>query len=442
MFMSGDDARRGNDMHATAEEHQLINRLTWRVMPILILGFVIAIIDRQNVSFAKLQMLADLGMSEAAYGLGASLFFVGYVLFEIPSVLAQQRFGARIWMARIIMGWGFVTLLITFTTSASMFYVLRFLLGAAEAGFYPGAIYYIGLWFPRAYRIRMFGLLTMGAALGNMLGSLFNGLLLDLDGALGFAGWQWVFLGSGAPAIAVALLVVAQLPSSPDTANFLSDRERRLLAEAHARNNSSDGEDKKPWWSALLDKRVVILSLIYMLLTTSFYGVTYWLPTVVHGFGVTATINGLLNMAPWILGIILLIIVPIILRNDRAVLHAAICFSLIGAIGFLASVTLHDKTVQFVALVIGGGVIIALNPIFWSVPSRFFSGTHAAASIAAINSLASLGGLFGQNLMPWVQQTTQSTATPMLIPAACLTMISLAAFLGLIFRIPRYAGDR
>src|SRR6201992_3462949 len=217
------------------EEVELINRLAWRLMPLLVLLFLVAFIDRQNVGFAKPQMLSDLHLSEAAYGFGASLFFIGYVIFEIPSCLALNRYGARIWIARLIFSWGVVTVLLAFTSSKEMFYILRFLLGAAEAGFYPGVVFYISEWFPEPHRIRMLGYFTLGSSLGNVLGGLYNGILLDFDGKLGLEGWQWVFLGSGLPAILLAFVALRFLPSSPATAKVLTDAERAILAAAHAR---------------------------------------------------------------------------------------------------------------------------------------------------------------------------------------------------------------
>jgi MFS family permease len=413
-------------MDSIAREQALMRRLGWRLMPLLILLFLVSFIDRQNVGFAKLQMLTDLKMTEAAYGLGASLFFIGYLIFEVPSALGLQRYGARIWLARIICTWGLVTVLLAFTSSVTMFYILRFLLGVAEAGFYPGAIFYIAVWFPRSYRIRMLGFFTLGSTLGNMLGGLINGPLLDLNGTLGLAGWQWVFIGSGLPAILLTFAVLAYLPSSPETANFLDDGDRALLAAAHAREPSTATIHGRPW-AALWDPRVIGFALVYMLMSTSLYGVTYWLPTVVRSFGVSSTVNGLLNMIPWAIGAVLLVLLPGLLRHDRVVFRAVAGITLLGVTCFTASVMLTDHAQRFVALAIGGPCISLLYPCFWSLPSRFFSGARAAASIAAINSIGNLGGFLAQNLMPWVGQQTHSTGGPMLVPAACLAALCVGA---------------
>ena len=413
-------------MDSIAREQALMGRIGWRLMPLLILLFITSFIDRQNVGFAKLQMLTDLKMSEAVYGFGASLFFIGYLIFEVPSALGLQRFGARIWLARIICTWGLVTILLAFTSSAAMFYVLRFLLGVAEAGFYPGAIFYITVWFPKSYRIRMLGFFTLGSTLGNMLGGLINGPLLDLNGMLGLAGWQWVFVGTGVPAVLLTVAILIWLPSSPETAKFLSDDDRALLASAHAREPSTATTHGRPW-AALWDPRVFGFALIYMLMSTSLYGVTYWLPTVVRSFGVSSTVNGLLNMIPWAIGAVLLTILPGLFRQDRIVFRAVALITLIGVTSFTASVLLTDPTQRFIALAIGGPCISLLYPCFWSLPPRFFSGARAAASIAAINSIGNLGGFLAQNLMPWVGEKTHSTGGPMLVPAVCLGVLCLGA---------------
>jgi MFS family permease len=409
-------------MSLPSDEQALMRRLGWRLLPLLIVIFLVAFIDRQNVGFAKLQMLADLHISEASYGFGASLFFLGYVMFEVPSCLALQRYGARVWLARLIFSWGVVTLLLACTSSAAMFYVLRFLLGAAEAGFYPGAVFYISLWFPEPYRIRMLGFFSIGSSLGNMFGALINGVLLEADGALGFEGWQWVFVGSGIPALLLTAVVLLYLPSSPGDAQFLTEHDREMLAAAHARQPSPAGLHTNPW-SALWDPAVIGLGLIYVLQATAFYGVTYWLPTVVRAFGVSPAINGLLNMIPWALGAIVLIVVPRFVRDDRAVFRAIAATTALGAVCFVASIPLANNALRFLVLAIGGPCIALLNPLFWIFPPRFLSGARAAAGIAAINSIGNLGGFLAQNLAPWVARQTGSVDAPMLVPAVCLAVI-------------------
>ncbi|MCA3936164.1 MFS transporter, partial [Burkholderia sp.] len=217
---------------ASAEEQRIMSKMARRLLPILVVMFLIAFIDRQNVGFAKLQMVHSLGMTEAAFGLASSLFFIGYLLFEVPSTLALHRYGARVWLARIMLTWGLITVLMGFTTSMPAFCSLRFLLGIAEAGFYPGVIYYLTLWFPQSYRAKVLGIFTLGSALANMLGSLVGGVLLSLNGVWGLAGWQWVFIATGIPAVIVAIVVFRVLPASFREAPFLDEREKQIVAAA------------------------------------------------------------------------------------------------------------------------------------------------------------------------------------------------------------------
>lgn len=402
-------------------------------MPLLVILFLVAFIDRQNVGFAKLTMLADTGMSEAVYGLGASLFFIGYLLFEIPSTLALHRFGARVWIGRIIFTWGLATVLLGFTANAKMFYLLRFLLGAAEAGFYPGVVYYLTLWFPRVHRVRMLGVFTLGSALGNMIGAAVSGPLLDLNGALGLAGWQWVFIGTGVPAVLLTAMVFAYLPSKPADANFLTADEKATIAAALARDAGETRPVQDRPWVCLADPKVYGFALVYMLMATTQYGVTYWMPTVVKGFGVTASVNGMLNMIPWGLAAVMLLVIPRRLKSDSRVFKAVAAIAFFGAMAFLACVLVGHDWQRYVALCLGIPCISLLYPCFWTLPPRFFSGARAAASLAAINSIGNLGGFFSQNLMPRAKVWTGSAVGAMLVPSTCLLALSVAALAAFIF---------
>ncbi len=403
-------------------EQAVVKKIAWRLMPLLIVMFLIAFIDRQNVGFAKLQMVHALGMSEASYGLGASLFFIGYLIFEVPSTLALHRYGARLWLARIMVTWGAVTVAMAFTHSMGLFYVLRFALGIAEAGFYPGVIFYLTLWFPQSHRTRMLGFFTLGSALANMLGSLAGGLLLSLDGSLGLAGWQWVFVATGTPAIVIALIALRYLPESVEHAPFLSGAEKNLMVAALKREAPAEAVSEHPW-RALVDKRVLMFACGYMMMSTSLYGVTYWMPTLLKSGGVSHSMNGLLNMIPWMLSALLLLWLPAKLKHESVVLKAMTAVASVGVIGFALSLVLPGLPLRFAALVLGGACIPLLYPCFWSLPPRYFTGARAAASIAAINSIGNLGGFFAQNLMPYIGKLAGNTSAPMLVPVVCLTLL-------------------
>jgi MFS family permease len=337
---------------APVDERQLMRRVTLRLMPLVTLIYLIAIIDRSNVGFAKLQMVQDLHMSEAVYGLGASLFFIGYLVFEIPSTLAVHRFGARGWLARIMLTWGIVTILLAFAYSTTSFYVLRLLLGVAEAGAYPGLIYFITLWFPPTYRVGVVGVLTLGSAFGNMLGALVGGPLLDLNGVLGFAGWQWVFLATGVPAVIMTFAILLFLPSRPSDARFLSDEEKTWL-NAALRRGQDEARPHGSIVSVIWDSRVLFFSLMYALILCALYGVIYWLPTVVKGFGVTGTQNGLISSVPWAVAAIALMIIPRRLEHEPDVLATMGILALIGVAAFVTSTLVAENWMRFFAMAVG-----------------------------------------------------------------------------------------
>jgi MFS family permease len=412
--------------HPSAQERAVMSKMARRLLPILVVMFLIAFIDRQNVGFAKLQMVHSLHLTEAAYGLASSLFFIGYLLFEVPSTLALHRFGARVWLARIMLTWGVITVLMGFTTSMQVFCGLRFALGVAEAGFYPGVIYYLTLWFPQSYRARVLGIFTLGSALANMLGSLVGGLLLSLNGVWGLAGWQWVFIATGIPAVLIAVLVFKVLPASYREARFLNDSEKQIVAQALEREKPEHAEHTQPW-KALLDPRVMLFAATYMMMSTSLYGVTYWLPTLIKTFGVSSRMNGVLSMLPWALSVLLLVYLPSKLRRAKSLLRAIAIVAACGVLGFLLSLLLPSVPLRFVALVLGGACIPLLYPCFWSMPPRYFTGARAAASVAAINSIGNLGGFFGQNLMPLAGKLTGTAFGPMIVPIVCLTVLGLGA---------------
>jgi MFS family permease len=410
----------------SVEERDVMSKIARRLMPILVVMFLISFIDRQNVGFAKLQMVHSLNMSEAAFGLASSLFFIGYLLFEVPSTLALHRFGARVWLARIMLTWGVITVLMGFTTSMQVFCGLRLALGVAEAGFYPGVIYYLTLWFPQSYRARVLGIFTLGSALANMVGSLVGGWLLSLNGVWGLAGWQWVFIATGLPAVLVGITVFRLLPASYKEARFLTAREKQIVAAAHEREKPEHAEHSQPW-RALLDPRVMLFAATYMMMSTSLYGVTYWLPTIVKSFGVSSSMNGLLSMLPWALAVLLLLYLPSKLRRAKSILRAMAIVAALGTLGFLLCLVLPSTPLRFVALVFGGACIPLLYPCFWSMPPRYFTGARAAASVAAINSIGNLGGFFAQNLMPLAGKLTGSAFGPMIVPIVCLAVLGLGS---------------
>lgn len=403
----------------TADRPDTVAKITRRLLPFLGVLYLIAYIDRQNVSYAKLQMVGDLGLTEYAYGLGASLFFIGYFIFEVPSNLILSRVGPRIWFTRIILSWGLVTVALAFTTSPAMFFALRFLLGACEAGFFPGVLYMLTVWFPSSYRARMVGTFMVFSALANAIGAPLGGLLLDLDGLGGLRGWQWVFICTGLPALIAAFATYFYLPDQPKKATFLDDSEKAWLeATLNEENTASAKTSHRNPLAALLDPRVLVLSLWYVALPLGAYGISYWLPTIVKGFGVTNTVNGFINIIPWILVAAALWIVPkIAARTNKTVTFIA-GPALVGAICLIGSVYVPSNELKFACICLGAAGVFSAQPVFWSLPSRFLTGASAAAGLATINSIGNLGGFVAQNIVPLIADRTGSLEAPMLFVAA------------------------
>ncbi|UZK68606.1 MFS transporter [Sphingomonas sp. S1-29] len=414
-----------------------VRRVTWRLIPLLGLLYMVAYIDRQNVSYAKLQMVGDLGISEAAYGLGAGLFFVGYCLFEVPSNLILERVGARRWFARIMASWGIVTLLLGFTQSPTMFYILRFLLGVAEAGFFPGVLYALTLWFPQAHRARAIGLFMLASAVANAVGAALGGLLLDLDGLGGLRGWQWVFLATGAPALLLVPVVLRYLPSGPGEARWLTPAQKTWLAEVLEAERIAGGREAhgNPL-RALLDARVLMLSAAYVGFPLAAYGLSYWLPTIVQGFGVSNTVNGFLNVIPWVLVGLALWAVPRHAARYADQRWHIVVPAILGGICLIGSVVVPGAVAKFALLCIAAPAIFSGQPVFWTLPPRFLTGASAAAGLAIINSVGNLGGFVAQTVVPRIRDETGSDLAPMLFLAACL----FAAAVGVLVverRLPR-----
>lgn len=401
-------------------------RAWWRIVPLIMLINLTSILDKQNVSFAKLQMVHDLRMTESAYGFASSLFFIGFVLAEIPSALGAQKYGCRLWLTRIMLTWGIATTCLVWCTSGSAFAAMRFMVGAAEGGLYPSVVFYYGLWFVKQHRIKALTVLSVGSALGSMLSSVLGGALLSLSGTWGLAGWQWVFIMTGAPAIILVPIVYLCLPSSPAEAKFLTTAEKLELTES-VQQAQPVALSQGSILSVIWDVRVLLFAGAYTLLLTGYYGVIYWTPTVVKQFGVTDAQNGLLNAIPWVITVVVLIWVPRYFRIDKSILTTLAIIATIGLLCFFASVSLHSAPARFAAIALGTPCACLLLPVFWSFASMFFGGRKAPASIATITAYANLGGFVAQNMMPRVAHALGSPAAAMVVPGFCLLLLALAA---------------
>ncbi|OJU11981.1 MAG: MFS transporter [Caulobacterales bacterium 68-7] len=419
-------------MRPQAEEtlhRDTVRQITLRLMPLFGLMYLIAYIDRQNVSYAKLQMASALSLSEAAYGLGASLFFLGYFLFEAPSNIILAKVGPKVWFARIMASWGLVTVLLGFTQNPTMFYVLRFMLGVAEAGFFPGVLYVLTLWFPARDRGRMVGWFMIASALANAVGSAIGGALLDLDGALGLAGWQWVFLATGVPAIILAPISFLLIPKSPETAPWLSDERKAWLARTlDAENTAAGAVDHSNPLKVLADPRVLLICAMYIGLPLAAYGLSYWLPTIVKSFGVSNTTNGFINVIPWLLVAFALWWNPRHSAKTGEKTWHIVVPCLVGAVCLVASVVAPGPVPQFAFLSVAAACIFMGQPVFWTLPPSFLRGATAAAGIAVVNSFGNLGGFIAQTVVPLIKDMTGSNLAPMIFLAACLVYSAVMVF--------------
>jgi D-galactonate transporter len=393
-------------------ETRIIGRITAKLIPFLILLYVVAYVDRSTLGFAKLQMNADAGLSDSAYGLGAGLFFIGYFLFEVPSNVLLVRFGARRWFARILVTWGAVTVAMALIHSPTSFYVLRFLLGAAEAGFYPGVVFFLGQWFPMRHRARIFGLFMLAQPFALIVTGPLAGGLLGMEGAAGLHGWQWLFILSGLPAIVLAWPTLRLLPDSPRDARWLHAEDRVWLDGELERERRETRPERHPNpLLALKDTRVLLLALYFLPYPLAIYGLSAWLPTIIKAFGGVSNLEtGLLSAIPYLFAVAGLLIVP--RHSDRTgerFGHIAAAAAL-GAAGLVVSASAHSHVVQLGALCFTAFGLYAAQPIFWTLPGRFLTGPMAAAGIAVINSLGNLGGYIGPFGIGLIKERTGNLA--------------------------------
>jgi MFS family permease len=409
-----------------------MKRIAWRIMPLIMMCYLFAFFDRINISFAKFQLQGDLGLSDTAYGLGASLFVIGYVLFEVPGNLMLYRVGARRWIARIMISWGLATAAMVFVHTEWQFYGLRFLIGAMEAGFAPGVLYYLTLWFPAAQRGRITSLLFLASAFSGVSGAPASGFVLGhLDGVLGVRGWHWLFLLSGLPCVLLGLLVLNVLKDRIEDADWLSEAEKRQLgAQLEHQNRDVGGHSLL---AAIRTPGFLTLGLIYFLIQVASYGLNFWTPHLIRAAGTHNPMTiGLLGAIPYICGAICMVAVGRLsdASGERCRFVAALL--VVGAAGFFAAGLFDRQTALLVvALAVMGAGMVASVPAFWALPPKLVTGSGAASGIALINTLGQLGGIVSPVMVGHIRDATGST-TPALyligalsIGCACLLMWAL-----------------
>jgi MFS transporter, ACS family, tartrate transporter len=412
-------------------ERETVVKVAWRVLPLVVVSYLVAYIDRSNVAFAALTMNKDLGFSAYLYGWGAGIFFLGYALFEVPSNLALIRVGARVWIARIMITWGVLSGLMAAVTGPTSFVMLRFLLGVAEAGFFPGVVLYFTYWFPARYRARVIAALYVAVPTGNAAAALISSALLELDGVLGLKGWQWVFVGEAVPAVVLGLLVLRLLTDRPSLAAWLQPEQRDWLeAELQAERVQVERNGRLGLLQALTDARVLMLAVVWMFNLTSMYGITFFMPQIVKALDQSNAMTGVLTAIPYVIGVA----GPIVIgfssdRFSERRWHYIGTMALAG-IALACAGRLVGSPWVLVALSISALGIYGSKPCFWPMPSQFLTGVGAAAGIALINSIGSMGGYVGPLVVGWIKDSTHSFEAGLYFLGACALASALLAYLG------------
>jgi D-galactonate transporter len=401
-------------------ERRTMSKVSWRLVPFLMLCYFIAYLDRVNLSFAGGPMSRDLGFSSAVFGGAAGVFFIAYFFFEVPSNLALDKIGARIWIARIMFTWGLIAGAEAFVQGPTSVYAVRVLLGVAEAGFFPGIIFFLTLWFPSVYRARIIGLFMFAIPISTVIGAPISGALLNLDGFLGLHGWQWMFIVEAVPALILSVVVYFYLTDRPAKAMWLDDEERGWLkSRLEAENATRKSHGAMSWFRAMIDPRVIALGIVYMGCNTPQYGLSFFLPQIVKAFGLTNLQAGFVTAIPYAVGAVAMIFWS---RHSDATGERkwhAILPLLAMVVGLLGATSTVDPTFKMAWLCVAGAGFFAVLPVFWTLPTAFLDAGCAAAGIAAVNSIGNLGGYFGPQVFGALKDRTGGDTASLIFLAGC-----------------------
>ena len=409
----------------------IVGKAAWRLMPIIMVSYFFAFFDRINISFAKFQLQGDLSLSDTAYGLGASLFVIGYVVFEVPSNMLLYRVGARRWIARIMISWGLATSAMVLVHTEWQFYLVRFLIGAMEAGFAPGVIYYLTIWFPNAYRGRITSMLFVASACSGLVGAPIAGFILGhMDGFYGVRGWHWLFIVGGVPSILMGFVVLRQLKDRIGDATWLSAAEQCALA-ALVEQDGRHVEKGHSLVGAIASPGFLLLALVYFIIQVASYGLNFWAPHLIRTAGTTdPTVIGLLTSIPYVFGAIAMLVAGRLSDRRGARTTYVVVLLLMSAAGFAMAGIFATRPIMLIAaLSVMGAGIVASIPSFWTLPPRLLVGAGAAGGIALINTLGQVGGIVSPVMIGWIRDSTGST-TPALyaIAAVCVVAAGLVRF--------------
>lgn len=392
--------------HQQAVRASALKKNAWRLLPLLTLAFVFNYIDRTSVGFAALTMNHDLGLTATQFGWGAGILFAGYCLFEIPSNLALYRVGARRWLTRIMITWGLAAAATAFVEGPVSFYVLRFLLGVAEAGFFPGVTFLLAGWFPAQYRVRVLAMFMLGVPISSVVAGPMSVWLLELEGVMGLHGWQWMFLVQGLPAVFIGLVLLAKLRDHPKDAYWLTEEERDELIKML--NEEPRDKPKKALFGALKDSRVLLLAAIQFGFVLGSYGIGIWLPLILKQHGLSTMNVGYLSTIPYIVAAVGMVLwARVVDRSGKKVLNLMLA-CLVGAIGMAISTVSGGLAVELMGISIAVLAVSSARAIFWTIPTRFLTGVAAAGGLAFINSIGTMGGFVGPYMVGAIKDATGS----------------------------------
>lgn len=404
-------------------EKRTLRKITWRIVPFIMILYLIAYIDRVNIGFAAITMKEDLGFTASILGFGAGIFFLGYFLFEVPSNIILHKVGARIWIARVMVTWGIIAGGMAFVESSTSFYVMRFLLGVAEAGFFPGIILYLSYWFPARNRAGVIALFMAAAPIATAIGSPISAALLEMHGIMGLAGWQWMFLIEAVPAVILGVVVFFYMTDRPEKAAWLKPDEREWLVKTmQAEDANKGGQQQHSILRGLANPRVLALALIYFGTSAGLYTLGIWAPQIIKELGVSSMTVGLLNAIPPIISVVAMILWSrhSDKTNERTWHVALACLT--AAVGLAIAASTGSMFGLIAALTIVNVGISCSKPPLWSMPTMFLSGAAAATGIATINSIGNLGGFAGPAMIGWVKDQTGSFAGGLYFVAGLLIL--------------------
>ncbi|MFJ3058696.1 MFS transporter [Herbaspirillum sp. NPDC087042] len=409
---------------------RVFRRVAWRFIPLLFVSYVVAYLDRVNIGFAKLQMLSDLQFSDAVYGLGAGLFFLGYFLFEVPSNLLLHRLGARRWIARIMISWGLLSALTAWVETPAAFYAIRFLLGIAEAGFFPGVILYLTYWFPARRRGRMTAMFMAGNPVSGIVGGPLSGYIMSAcGGAMGLSGWQWLFVLEAIPAVLLSVLIYFHLDDRVADASWLDADEKQVIEAAVAQDAS--GRTHSSAMGAMLSGRVWLMCLILFGMVMGSYAIGFWLPSILRGAGIADPLHiGLLATIPYGAALVSMLLAGRSADHFRERRWHVAIPALVAAAGFILCALSENQVLPAIAgLSLGAMGVVTAVSMFWALPTAFLGGAAAAAGIALINCTGNLAGFVSPAMIGWLKMQTHSVSSGLFLVAAMLTLSALLVVL-------------